>query len=180
MCSRLERRGGTVLNMEYDVVYADPPWRYKKDTTDPSRAIENQYPTMDLDEICALDVPTADPCVLFLWVPGSKVPSGVKVVESWGFRYSTCAVWDKLSMGMGYYIRHQHELLMIGLKGKTKPPPPDRRPRSMISEKRTRHSRKPVAAYEMIELMYPDASKIELFARPPLRPGWDSWGNEVR
>ncbi len=45
-------------------------------------------------------------------------------------------------------------------------------------EKATRHSKKPQKAYEMIESLYPNASKIELFARNK-REGWDSWGNEV-
>jgi hypothetical protein len=38
-----------------------------------------------------------------------------------------------------------------------------------------RHSQKPVVFYEIIERMYPDLPRIELFARA-VRPGWPSWG----
>jgi N6-adenosine-specific RNA methylase IME4 len=31
----------------------------------------------------------------------------------------------------------------------------------------------------MIEAMYPDLPKFELFARGPARPGWGTWGNEA-
>ena len=36
----------------FDVVYADPPWRYENGT--PGREIERHYPTMTHDELCAL------------------------------------------------------------------------------------------------------------------------------
>ena len=40
------------------------------------------------------------------------------------------------------------------------------------------HSEKPLAAYELIEQMYPGATRIELFARGAARAGWEGWGNE--
>jgi N6-adenosine-specific RNA methylase IME4 len=43
---------------------------------------------------------------------------------------------------------------------------------------RREHSRKPDEAYELIERIYPDLPKIELFARNA-RPGWQAWGNQV-
>ena len=48
-------RGNTPLlaAQRYPVIYADPPWRYEHSQT-VSREIENQYPTMTLEEICAL------------------------------------------------------------------------------------------------------------------------------
>ena len=39
----------------FNVIYADPPWRYDYSVST-SREIENQYPTMSLEEICALQV----------------------------------------------------------------------------------------------------------------------------
>jgi N6-adenosine-specific RNA methylase IME4 len=40
------------------------------------------------------------------------------------------------------------------------------------------HSAKPDVAYEIIEQMYPELLKLELFARR-YRAGWKSWGNEL-
>ena len=48
----------------------------------------------------------------------------------------------------------------------------------MIDSPRREHSRKPDEAYELIERMYPDLPKIELFARSA-REGWASWGNQA-
>jgi N6-adenosine-specific RNA methylase IME4 len=39
-------------------------------------------------------------------------------------------------------------------------------------------SRKPDEAYELIEAMYPELPKIELFARSA-RKGWTVWGNQA-
>lgn len=36
---------------------------------------------------------------------------------------------------------------------------------TVLRERSEAHSRKPVCAYEMLEDMFPDAAKIELFAR---------------
>jgi len=66
-------------------------------------------------------------------------------------------VWDKELIGMGYYFRIQHELLLIGTKGNFSPPEPEARVSSVIRERRTEHSRKPDVVYEIIERMYPNA-----------------------
>ena len=52
------------------------------------------------------------------------------------------------------------------------------RPPSIINAPRREHSRKPDKAYELIERMYPELPKIDLFARNA-RNGWAAWGNQV-
>jgi hypothetical protein len=47
-----------------------------------------------------------------------------------------------------------------------------------IHAARREHSRKPDEAYVIIERMYPNLPKIELFARHA-RTGWEAWGNEA-
>lgn len=39
---------------KYGIVYADPPWRY--DMKRGNGVAENHYPTMSIEEICALPV----------------------------------------------------------------------------------------------------------------------------
>jgi N6-adenosine-specific RNA methylase IME4 len=58
------------------------------------------------------------------------------------------------------------------------PPAPEDRWPSVIAEEKTAHSAKPVAVYEMIEQAFPNARRLELFARDR-RDGWTVWGNEV-
>lgn len=159
---------------KFSLIYADPPWRYEHTQTE-SRAIENQYPTMSLDEIKALEVPAADNCVLFLWATSPKLAEAMEVIQAWGFTYRTCAVWDKEVLGMGYYFRQQHELLLVATLGEPGAPPESARISSVIRSRRRSHSVKPAMVYEIIEGMYPYKNKLELFARIT-RPGWTRWG----
>ncbi len=162
---------------QYAVVYADPPWRYEHSKTH-SRDVENQYPTMELEDICAVSMPAAPDCVLYLWATAPKLTEAIQVMEAWGFTYRTNAVWDKQIIGMGYWWRGQHELLLVGVRGNPSPPPEDKRLSSLFSFKRGKHSEKPPQVYGMIESMYPNADYIELFQRTP-RKGWKGWGDEV-
>lgn len=165
--------------VKYGVVLADPPWRYSFSKSK-SRRIENQYPTMSLQEIAALPVSdiAAKDAMLFLWTTTAKLKETFTVIESWGFEYVTSAVWDKEVMGMGYYFRGQHEFLLVCKRGKPRAPAPNTRPSSVIRSRRGRHSAKPASVYQIIETMYPEIPKVELFARNT-REGWDRWGNEV-
>jgi len=163
----------------YQLIYADPPWQYEHVETE-NRAVENHYPTMSLDAICVLQVPAADAAVLFLWATSPKLAESLRVVEAWGFSYRTCAVWDKEIIGMGYYFRQQHELLLVGTRGSLPVPDPSARPSSVLRAKRRQHSQKPEIVYEVLEQMYPAFTaddRLEMFARAA-RPGWTAWGND--
>jgi len=164
---------------KYQVIYADPPWRYDFSMSS-TRDIENQYPTMQTEDIAKLAISNLafEDSVLFLWVPSPKLPQGLYVMGEWDFDYKTCMVWIKDKIGMGYYARQQHELLLIGGRGSLPQPEPEFRPSSIIKAPRTEHSKKPDLTYALIEQMYPDREKIELFAREK-RDGWTSWGNEI-
>jgi N6-adenosine-specific RNA methylase IME4 len=161
----------------FELIYADPPWRLAG-RPDSSRAVENHYPTMPLEDICALALPAGENAILFLWAVNSLLPEALQVLERWRFTYVTNFVWAKDKFGLGHYNRTQHELLLIARRGKYPPPPSNRRHSSLIEAKRGRHSAKPACVYELIEQMYPRATKLELFARNN-RPGWASWGNQA-
>jgi N6-adenosine-specific RNA methylase IME4 len=134
---------------------------------------------MTLDDICALGVGelAADDAVLFMWATSPKLAEAMRVIEAWGFTYRTCAVWVKDKIGMGYYVRQQHELLLIAARGELPVPQPADRVSSVIHADRTEHSAKPEEFYELIEGMYPEYRRIELFSRAP-RDGWEGWGNQ--
>jgi N6-adenosine-specific RNA methylase IME4 len=162
---------------KFDVIYCDPPWRYDFSETT-NREIENHYTTMDCKDICKMNVPAADNCVLFMWATAPKLLEAIEVIKAWGFEYKTHAIWDKEKIGMGYWFRGQHELLMVATKGKVSPPDSAIRISSVIKEERTKHSRKPDCVAEYIELAFFEKSKIELFCREP-RKGWYSFGNQI-
>lgn len=161
----------------FDVLLADPPWQYDFAET-ASRQIENQYPTRDVEWIAALEPPSAPNAVLYLWATAPKLREALQVMEAWGFRYVTDLVWVKDKIGMGYWARGRHELLLVGTKGEPGAPEPADRPDSVIEAPRGKHSAKPAVVYELIETAMPDRAYLELFARTE-RDGWTSWGNEL-
>jgi N6-adenosine-specific RNA methylase IME4 len=170
---------------KFGLLYIDPPWRFETLVGTPSRAIESHYPTMTLDEICALPVGdiALDDAILFLWVTAPFLESAFEVLKAWGFSYRTCLVWIKHAKGMGYYARGRHELLLLARRGHIRAPQPADRPDSVfeeavIAEPRGEHSVKPAKVREIIERMYPGLRRIELFARGPV-PGWSAWGNQA-
>lgn len=164
---------------QYHIIYADPPWQYDF-AVSLTREIENQYPTMELAEICSLPVKDCSnkDSILFLWATNPKLLEALKVIEAWGYNYRTNMVWVKDKIGMGYYARQRHELLLIATRGSLPVPEPENRPDSAIISPRTEHSKKPIVVYELIEKMYPHYTKLELFARNK-RDGWDVWGNQT-
>ena len=163
---------------KYPIILADPPWRYNFSASN-NRKIENHYPTMPLDEIKALDVPSADDCVLFLWTTSPKLEEAFEVIEAWGFQFKSMAVWIKSGYGPGYWYRHKAEYIMTCSKGNMKPPKPENRQENVIFAKKGPHSQKPVEIYKLIETMYPGLPKLEMFSRNS-RKGWDSWGLEAQ
>ena len=87
-------------------------------------------------------------------------------------------VWVKDRIGMGYYARQRHELLLIGRRGDLPVPEPADRPDSVVEAPLGRHSEKPTEVADLIRRMYPHLPRVELFARTS-RDGWDAWGNEA-
>lgn len=167
-------------DVRYPIIYADPPWRYENPPMGgTNRSIENHYPTMTLEEICALPVAelATEDALLYLWATAPKLAECMKVIEAWGFEYRTNLVWDKEVIGMGYHARNQHEILLVAKRGEIPPPEAGKQPASVHRERRGDHSAKPTFYYEMIEAAYPQLPKIELFCRSP-RDGWAVWGNQ--
>lgn len=163
----------------FPIIVADPPWRYEHIARS-CDAIENHYPTMDLAEICRLPVRdlATDAAVVFLWTTSPKLIESGRVLEAWGFEYRTCLAWVKDRTGLGYWARQRHELILVGVRGDFPPPAEGLRPDSVIEAPRGRHSEKPEVFRDLVDRMFPDLPKLELFCRNP-RSGWTSWGNEV-
>jgi N6-adenosine-specific RNA methylase IME4 len=155
----------------YEVVLADPAWDYLGKHGTP-------YPTMTLEAIRALPIKdrAADNAVLFLWLPASLVPEAMQVIESWGFKFKTSAVWRKGESGLGGYFRVNHELLFVATRGDV--PAVKQTFASCFEAPRGAHSEKPAIVFEMINGMYPELTKLELFCRGTPQAGWDGWGNE--
>jgi N6-adenosine-specific RNA methylase IME4 len=84
------------------------------------------------------------------------------------------------TIGLGYWNRSVHEILLIGTRGKIPCPALGTQWESVIDADRGEHSAKPEIFHEMIEEYFPTLPKIELNRRGKPRSGWSAWGNEVR
>src|SRR5271166_595143 len=182
--AELGARQRALPDKRYGVIYADPPWRFQpwSRETGMDRAAENHYPTSPLAEIMALDVSSiaAADCVLFLWSTVPVLDQALQVMKGWDFEYKSHAIWAKDRIGTGYWFRNQHEVLLVGTRGKIPAPAMGTQWSSLILAPVGRHSEKPVVFYEMIENYFPTLPKIELHARGVVpRPGWDVWGLEA-
>lgn len=163
------------LTGEYDVIYADPPYpnSYRK------RALETHNPTMSLEDIKKLKVPSAPNSVLLQWVPATKLVEGLEIMAAWGFTYKTHMVWNKTRCAEAYWGGNQHQLLLIGIKGKMRLPAHDKRGASVYTEMTPNFSSKPYHFYQVIMDMFPGKRYIQLFGKQRL-DGWGAtWGIEV-
>lgn len=179
--------GQAVLEGQYRVIYADPPWSYRDSTPRPkgshARASEH-YASMTIEELCKLPVAAhALPnSVLFLWVTAPMLlenPGPRDVIEAWGFTPKAGFVWDKVNGMPGAYNRVNHEHLILATRGTGTPDRPTPQPDSVFVEKRGDiHSGKPASVRHMIEKLY-DGPYLELFGRERVS-GWTVFGNDAR
>lgn len=176
-------------NKKYNIIYADPPWKYNarnnKNTKFGDGAF-GKYPLMDLEDIKELPIKniTEDNCMLFLWVTFPRLQEGLEVIKAWGFDYKTLGFsWiktnknnDKPFFGIGYYTKSNCEVCLIGVKGK--PIKISDSVSSVVISPKEEHSKKPDIVRDRIVELCGDIPRIELFARQKAS-GWDCWGNEV-
>jgi N6-adenosine-specific RNA methylase IME4 len=108
-------------------------------------------------------------------------------MNKWGYELVDYLVWVKLKdqkvyLTHGYYFMHSYELCLIGYKSsptKTSECVPKIFSNVLIAEVRKK-SQKPDEMYELIEMMFPNQKKIEIYARNNnLRFGWFSLGNQL-
>lgn len=121
----------------------------------------------------------ADDCVMFQWSTVQHLDVMIDLLRLRGFRYVSHYVWGKDKIGLGYWNRNKHEILLIGTRGNIPCPAPGEQWDSLIMAPRGEHSAKPECFLEMIEQYFPNLPKIELLRRGPARPGWSAWGNEA-
>jgi N6-adenosine-specific RNA methylase IME4 len=170
----------------YSVISADPPYFFSmRSSKGYAKSPSQHYSLMTLDNIKTLPVVelAAPDCCLCLWTTQAQLHQGLAVMESWGFEFKTAGTWAKQSptgaswaFGTGYILRSAAEFFLIGTRGR--PKIESHSERNLIVAPVREHSRKQDESYAMLERLFPNAKRCELFARST-RPEWDSWGDEV-
>jgi N6-adenosine-specific RNA methylase IME4 len=159
----------------FDVIAMDPPWNYGREYDPDGSRVANPYPEMTQSQLLELRPPFADDCVLFLWTTHAFMFDAKELLDSWGFTYKACLVWDKEKIGMGAWLRMQCEFCLVGIKGK--PYWNNTTYRDVIREPRREHSRKPDAFYKLVEDVTA-GRRLEFFSRER-REGWEVFGNDT-
>ena len=173
----------------YGLIYADPPWKQskggKKSVRENSSGKPLDYPTCSLDEIKEhlglATESTTENSILFLWTIDKYLFEAQQIAESLGYKLHARMIWDKVTgIPAAFTVRYGHEYLLYMYKGKLTPVAKNERGKihTVFRERVTKHSKKPDIAYEIIERLYPNLKKLEMYARET-RDGWDSFGNEV-
>ena len=183
------------MNKKYQIIYADPPWRFKNwSMAELAKRGEkwarkngrSPYDVMDNERIYSLPIyQIADrDCILFLWATYPKLQEALETIRMWGFTFKTVAftwvkqnrVSDGWHFGLGYWTRGNPEICLLATKGK--PKRVSKFVANLVITHLQAHSEKPQEVRNRIVELMGDLPRIELFARQKVE-GWDCWGNEV-
>ena len=185
----------SMLKGPYDVIVVDPPWKYSGDQHKMGAAA-NHYPTMTFKELTrmrdAIQELLAPKGVLFMWATGPKLDVAIRLLYRWELYYRGMGfVWVKTTKAgkpigasgvRPSIIKPITEFVLMASKVK------EGRPMKLYDEsivqtvfapKPANHSEKPREVYDRIELLYPYARRIDMFARRQVSHVWESWGNEL-
>lgn len=177
---------------KYGVITADPPWQLvkggKKAVRPNSSGKPLDYKTMSYADIHnvlrqAYDL-LKDNGVLFLWAIEKNLSQVEIMATAIGFKLHARMIYNKYPYGIpaAFTIRFGHEYLLYLYKGKLLPVAKEARGKihSVFTEAPTRgkHSKKPKVSYEIIDRLYPEQRKLELFARIH-KANYDVWGDEA-
>lgn len=175
----------------YDVILADPPWAYYGQQ-DKWGAAAKFYATAPDEAIVRLPVPDLldERGVLFLWATSPRLDVAMACLAEWKLHFRGVAfVWVKARKDGGpigaqgvrpSIVKPTAEYVLAAsrvARGRPMKLGDEGVPNVILAPRRA-HSQKPDEVTACIERLYPDASRLELFARTE-RPGWDAWGDEV-
>lgn len=175
---------------KYGIIYTDPPWKQTKGNMRkcrPNQGKELDYQTLNMEEIKEIHRHvTENLCEekhnIFMWTIDKYLHGTEQMMKELGYELHARFIWDKENgVSPAFTVRFSHEyLLWFYRKGKILMPYEEMRGKytTVLREQSTKHSKKPICAYEMIENMFPNVEKLEMFARNE-HDGWDCWGNEV-
>ena len=176
-------------NMKYNIIYADPPWKFKvwrEGMKGNKRSASRHYSVMEYKDLLSMPIETlaSEDCCLFLWCINPMLPEALNLIKQWGFEYKTVAfTWvkrnkiaDSWFWGLGYWTRANAELCLLATKGN--PKRVSKGVHSLVETRIQEHSKKPDIVRDRIVQLCGDLPRIELFARQKV-DGWDCWGNEV-
>lgn len=161
---------------KFDVIVIDPPWKYSNKYNPEGNRGTTPYPQIPQNELLKIQLPAKDDCILWLWTTNAFMKDAYELLEEWGFASKTILTWNKVNIGVGRWLRNVTEHCILSVKGS--PVWDNKTYSTLITEKRTEHSKKPKTFYDMVnKICY--GRKLDYFARQK-RKGWEVYGDEVK
>ncbi len=172
---------------EESVLVIDPPWPQRKGgkrSVRPNQGRALPYNTLQLPDIIPVTrtlAPLDTATTVFVWAIDRWLHEAEELFTAEGFRLHARMVWDKGNgVAPAFTVRFAHEYVLwmyrspmpqiaVSMRGKFT---------TVIRERSRAHSQKPDVFYELVEDLYPDAIKYDVFARGQ-RVDWKAVGDEA-
>jgi N6-adenosine-specific RNA methylase IME4 len=166
------------LEGDYDVIVIDPPWTMTKIDRDVAPGqVAFDYPTMNEEELAAMNLPAADDCHVWVWTTHKHLPMAMRLLDSWGLKYVCTFVWHKPGGFQPYGLpQYNCEFALYARKGTPQFATTKAFP-VCFNAPRTEHSAKPAEFYDTVRRCT-SGRRIDIFNRRPI-DGFESWGNEA-
>jgi len=187
---------------KYNVIYMDMPWEYnnKKTGGNHKSGATQKYNTIPTGTLrfelsILINNIAAKNAVVFFWMTVPMEREQTTVFDALDFKLKSKIFWNKTGdiiesepktvcykegrLGMGFWVRHQVEFMMIGIKGDVKAFRSAKR--NLVNLPILAHSEKPGEFREYIKSITSSMGKvrkIELFARSTAKT-WISWGDQL-
>lgn len=186
---RLDNMETTQPPAKWNIILADPPWQQSKGGKKTARAnssgTELGYKTISLSEIQKLlhsaSLKASENHCFFLWTIDKYLHEAESMMKGFGYKLHARMIWNKVTgIPAAFTIRYGHEYLLWFYKEKLLPVAVEQRGKihSVFTEQVKKHSQKPEISYQIIESLYPNTTKLEMFSRNK-RSGWLSFGDEI-
>jgi len=165
---------------KYRCIVIDPPWPMKKIIRDvrPKQEDYLDYPTMTIEEIRALPIPTLadeEGCHIYLWITHKFLPAALSILREWGASYQCILTWVKNVGFTPYSWMYSTEHVLFARIGAL---PLDRMGLRLDFSADVRgHSVKPDEFYQKVVWASPPP-RLNMFARQE-RDGFEAWGVEL-
>ena len=157
------------------------PWRSRSTTQDAASSPRaHHYPTIELGDIlhAAGCRPRAPDAVLFMWTTRRTCARRSWCSTHGASTTSPNLVWVQGKLALGFWVRNQHELLIVGRRGDMPTPSPANRPPSVITRRAVSTAASPTRPTRSSSACIPNCRRSSLFARRGHARGLGAWGNE--
>jgi N6-adenosine-specific RNA methylase IME4 len=181
------------IGKKFQIVVIDPPWRYYGGLK-VGDAFQH-YNTLSIEDLSTLPVSeiAEEKSVCLVWATSSTMHLVPNLMKNYGFDYcGICFLWIKSSQqGVPYfskgtrptYTKPNSEYLLIGSTEKNGLSPwklfGNEKMSQNIFASPGRHSEKPEIFRTLIQDLFGNKSRIELFSRRKNCQDWENWGDEI-